>query len=75
MRVWPERGIPDNPGAWITTTARNRAIDRLRRERTLREKTAQLGAIEASARMPVGPHGTVEIRPVAVYDEEGRPSM
>ncbi len=47
MRVWPERGIPANPGAWITTTARNRAIDRLRRERTLREKTAQLGAIEA----------------------------
>jgi len=32
-------------------------------------------AIEASARMPVGPHGTVEIRPVAVYDEEGHPSM
>ena len=47
MRVWPERGIPDNPGAWITTTARNRAIDRLRRERNLREKTAQLGALEA----------------------------
>ena len=47
MRVWPERGIPDNPGAWITTTARNRAIDRLRRERTLREKTAHLGAIVA----------------------------
>ena len=47
MRVWPERGIPDNPGAWITTTARNRAIDRLRRERTLREKTAHLGAIAA----------------------------
>jgi len=47
MRVWPERGIPDNPGAWITTTARNRAIDRLRRERRLREKTAQLGVVEA----------------------------
>jgi RNA polymerase sigma-70 factor (ECF subfamily) len=47
MRIWPERGIPDNPGAWITTTARNRAIDRLRRERSLREKTAQLGALEA----------------------------
>ena len=30
---WPRDGIPDNPGAWITTTARNRAIDRLRRER------------------------------------------
>ena len=38
-----ERGIPDNPGAWITTTARNRAIDRLRRRARLREKTEQLG--------------------------------
>ena len=31
---WPVRGIPPNPGGWITTTARNRAIDRLRREST-----------------------------------------
>jgi RNA polymerase sigma-70 factor (ECF subfamily) len=31
---WPRTGIPPNPGGWITTTARNRAIDRLRRERT-----------------------------------------
>jgi RNA polymerase sigma-70 factor (ECF subfamily) len=31
---WPKRGIPPNPGGWITTTARNRAIDRLRREST-----------------------------------------
>ena len=31
---WPETGVPPNPGAWITTTARNRAIDRLRREST-----------------------------------------
>jgi RNA polymerase sigma-70 factor (ECF subfamily) len=35
--------VPDNPGAWITTTARNRAIDRLRRRARLREKTEQLG--------------------------------
>jgi RNA polymerase sigma-70 factor (ECF subfamily) len=42
--------VPDNPGAWITTTARNRAIDRLRRRRRLREKTDELArdaAIEA----------------------------
>jgi RNA polymerase sigma-70 factor, ECF subfamily len=32
VRTWPARGRPDNPGAWITTTARHRAIDRLRRE-------------------------------------------
>jgi RNA polymerase sigma-70 factor (ECF subfamily) len=31
---WPQRGIPPNPGGWITTTARNRAIDRLRRDST-----------------------------------------
>jgi RNA polymerase sigma-70 factor (ECF subfamily) len=42
LQTWPKRGIPDNPGAWITTTARNRAIDRLRRDRTLREKTETL---------------------------------
>lgn len=42
LRTWPERGLPDNPGAWITTTARNRAVDRLRRERVLREKTQTL---------------------------------
>jgi RNA polymerase sigma-70 factor (ECF subfamily) len=42
LRTWESRGVPSNPGAWITTTARNRAIDRLRRERTLREKTETL---------------------------------
>ncbi len=35
---WPQRGIPPNPGGWITTTARNRAIDRLRRESTRVER-------------------------------------
>ena len=36
---WPQDGIPDNPGAWVTATARNRAIDRLRRERQRSGKT------------------------------------
>jgi RNA polymerase sigma-70 factor, ECF subfamily len=42
MRTWPRRGVPDNPGAWITTTARNRAVDRARREsrREAKEKAA-----------------------------------
>ncbi|ADB50930.1 RNA polymerase sigma factor [Conexibacter woesei] len=39
---WPRDGVPDNPGAWLVTTARNRAIDRIRRERTLAVKTRQL---------------------------------
>ena len=34
LRRWPGAGIPPNPGGWIVTTARNRALDRLRRERT-----------------------------------------
>ncbi|HEX6009705.1 MAG TPA: RNA polymerase sigma factor [Actinomycetota bacterium] len=52
LRTWPSRGVPAKPGAWITTTARNRAIDRIRRERTLREKNvalARLAELEALA--------------------------
>jgi RNA polymerase sigma-70 factor (ECF subfamily) len=37
LRKWPAEGLPPNPGAWITTTARNRAIDHLRREARGRE--------------------------------------
>ena len=42
---WPRDGVPENPGAWIVTTARNRAIDRLRRERVGREKVEGLAAL------------------------------
>jgi RNA polymerase sigma-70 factor (ECF subfamily) len=37
---WPETGLPSNPGGWIVTTARNRAIDRLRRESSREERHA-----------------------------------
>jgi len=40
---WPEDGVPDNPGAWILTTARNRAIDQLRRDKRLAQKRELLG--------------------------------
>ncbi|QNG17347.1 sigma-70 family RNA polymerase sigma factor [Rhodococcus triatomae] len=42
VRRWPETGVPERPGAWITTVARNRALDRLRREsgRAGREREA-----------------------------------
>jgi RNA polymerase sigma-70 factor, ECF subfamily len=39
---WPEGGWPRNPGVWLITTARNRAIDRIRRDRTLAAKTRLL---------------------------------
>jgi RNA polymerase sigma-70 factor (ECF subfamily) len=44
---WPRDGTPPNPGAWLTVTARNRAIDRLRRDRVLAEKTRLLEVPEA----------------------------
>jgi RNA polymerase sigma-70 factor, ECF subfamily len=55
MQVWPERGIPDNPGAWITTTARNKAIDRLRRDRRGAEKQEELKTIQPTASEPEEP--------------------
>ena len=47
LRTWPERGFPHNPGAWIITTARNRAIDRLRRGRVGAVKELQAEEVRA----------------------------
>jgi RNA polymerase sigma-70 factor, ECF subfamily len=47
LERWPRDGLPANPGAWITRVARNKAIDRIRREQTLAEKRAALEALEA----------------------------
>ena len=44
---WPRDGVPSSPGAWLITTGRNRAIDRIRRERTLLAKTRLLELPEA----------------------------
>ena len=65
LETWPSRGVPANPGAWITTTARNRAIDRLRRRKVLAEKAERLGR-----------HAVIEeelnaIDPDAALDGEG----
>jgi RNA polymerase sigma-70 factor (ECF subfamily) len=42
VETWPRTGVPQNPGAWLTVTARRRAIDRLRRDRRLAELLTQL---------------------------------
>jgi RNA polymerase sigma factor (sigma-70 family) len=66
LEQWPRSGIPDNPGAWLMATARNRAIDQLRRERMRSRKHQTLahepemehqthgGALEASADDAIG---------------------
>jgi RNA polymerase sigma-70 factor (ECF subfamily) len=45
LRSWPRAGLPPNPGGWITTTARNRAIDRLRRESRRRELSSEVALL------------------------------
>jgi RNA polymerase sigma-70 factor, ECF subfamily len=45
VATWPRDGVPDNPAAWITTTARRRAIDRLRRERALADRVERLAVL------------------------------
>jgi RNA polymerase sigma-70 factor (ECF subfamily) len=42
LTAWPRDGVPANPGAWITVTARRRAIDRIRRERALADRVQAL---------------------------------
>jgi RNA polymerase sigma-70 factor (ECF subfamily) len=55
---WPAHGVPPNPGAWLTTTANHRAIDRIRREskRDDKQKEAQMGYDDD----PVEPLGAIE---------------
>jgi RNA polymerase sigma-70 factor, ECF subfamily len=58
MERWPATGLPPNPGAWITTTARNRAIDRLRRESSRHDRHAQAALVH------IGQEPTTEVGPV-----------
>jgi RNA polymerase sigma-70 factor (ECF subfamily) len=45
---WPQDGVPDHPASWLVATARNRAVDRIRRDRTLAAKTRLLEVPEAA---------------------------
>ncbi|MGE7436801.1 RNA polymerase sigma factor [Kitasatospora sp. NPDC001175] len=63
LAAWSEDGIPANPGAWITVTARRKAIDRLRRERAIADRAARLAEL---ARLDAQEH-----RPEHGADEGG----
>jgi RNA polymerase sigma-70 factor (ECF subfamily) len=51
LRTWPSRGIPDNPAGWIVLTARNKAIDRLRRDRVGVAKAGEAEELRALERL------------------------
>ena len=47
LEHWPAEGVPDRPGAWLMTTAKNRALDRLRRRQLLESRHDDIGEVEA----------------------------
>jgi RNA polymerase sigma-70 factor (ECF subfamily) len=49
LERWPSDGVPRTPGAWIVTTARNRAIDRIRREKVFQQKAELIGRLQELA--------------------------
>ena len=53
LEQWPQSGVPDNPGAWLMAIAKNRAIDRLRRNQLLERKHEELGREVAVREMTV----------------------
>jgi RNA polymerase sigma-70 factor (ECF subfamily) len=61
LRKWPAHGLPPNPGGWITTTARNRALDRLRREARGRELLGEVAVLSSGDQEPGMPE---EVGPV-----------
>jgi RNA polymerase sigma-70 factor (ECF subfamily) len=61
VATWPRDGVPDRPGAWITTTARRRAIDRLRRERGLADRIKRLATLAARDTSATGPDPATEL--------------
>ena len=67
LRQWPRDGTPHNPGAWLTTVGKRKAVDLFRRNRTLEAKYAQLSR-ELQAAVPGHGEGGSEIDPESPED-------
>src|SRR6201993_1385054 len=71
LEVWAFRGVPENPSAWLMATAKNRAIDVLRRERTARTFAPELGRFIESE-WTLAPVVHELLGPQAIKDDELR---
>ncbi len=60
LERWPADGIPENPGAWLMATARNRAIDQLRRRQMLARKQAEVGGEGVASAVPRDPETAID---------------
>ncbi|HSJ72984.1 MAG TPA: sigma-70 family RNA polymerase sigma factor, partial [Miltoncostaeaceae bacterium] len=66
LETWPESGVPDNPGAWLMSTAKRKGIDQLRRGRTLERKQEEI-ARELEVQVAATEDGLV----AAIHDQVG----
>jgi len=71
LEIWKFRGVPENPSAWLMTTAKNRALDVLRRERTARTFAPELTR-QLESEWTLAPTVEEEFGPAAVKDDELR---
>ncbi|NUO51281.1 MAG: sigma factor, ECF subfamily protein, partial [Polyangiaceae bacterium] len=71
LEVWKVRGIPENPSAWLMATAKNRALDRVRRDRTARTFGPELSR-HLESEWTLGPAIDEAFEPAAIRDEQLR---
>ncbi|MFC0627639.1 RNA polymerase sigma factor [Kribbella deserti] len=69
---WPETGVPPSPAGWIITTARNRAIDHLRREGQREDKHVQAAWLQAQSQFQTDSEGQVGLTEGVVRDDRLR---
>ena len=72
VRVWPDRGVPDNPPAWLLTVARRKGIDRIRRAQSARRRTWEMAPDVIARAQPDDDHPALTLDYAGVRDDQLR---